>query len=227
MEIDNLLSKIGYIFKNAQLLTTALTHRSYLNENRKKQIVHNERLEFLGDAVLELAVTEHLYTSYSEPEGILTNWRSAIVKTQTLAEVAKELEVGKHIRQSRGEARGSERAKTQILANTLEAIIGAIYLDGGFSPAKKFVNSHIIIKLPNIIKTGAWMDAKTKFQEQTQEKDGVTPIYKVLEESGPDHDKHFTIGVYIGKKLMGKGSGQSKQIAEQAAASAALKKHSD
>lgn len=222
MPHDKLEKAFNLKFKNPSLLETALTHRSYINENRASKAEHNERLEFLGDAVLELVVTEHLYLSYSEPEGILTNWRSAIVKTATLAEVAKELQLSNYIKLSRGEARGSDRAKRQILANTLEAVIGAVYLDQGYGTAKKFIDEYVIVKLPNIIKTGAWLDAKTKFQEQTQEKEGATPIYKVIEESGPDHDKFFTVGVYVGKELRGKGSGPSKQMAEQAAASAAL-----
>ena len=223
--VNKLLKSTGLRFKNPQLLEMALTHRSYLNENRRSQLEHNERLEFLGDAVLELVVTEHLYSSYQEPEGVLTNWRSALVKTKTLSETAQELGLDKYIRLSRGEARGSERAKLQIMANVLEAVIGAIYLDGGYSPARDFITKHIIKHLPEIIKSGAWQDAKTKYQEWVQEKEGVTPTYKVLEESGPDHDKHFVIGVYVGKQLRGKGEGSSKQLGQQAAAATALDKY--
>ncbi|MEX0932059.1 MAG: ribonuclease III [Candidatus Saccharimonadales bacterium] len=222
MDIKELQTTLGYKFKNDALLEVALTHRSFINEGDAAE--HNERLEFLGDAILELAVTEHLYKNYSEPEGVLTNWRSAVVKTDSLSRVGEELELNKCLKLGRGEANGTKRARKQILANTVEAIIGAIYLDGGFKSAKNFVDSFITVGLPQIIKTGAWQDAKTKLQEMVQEKEGITPTYEVISESGPDHDKTFIMGVYVGKELRGKGRGASKQIAQQAAASNALEK---
>lgn len=222
---QKLLDLLGVKFKDPSLLEMALTHRSFINEHKKQQkLEHNERLEFLGDAVLQLVVTDHLYNNYAQPEGVLTNWRSALVKTQALAQAAKDLNLAEYINLSRGEAKGSERAKLQITANAVEALIGAIYLDQGYAAAKGFIESYIISRLPEIIKTGTWLDAKTKYQELAQEKEGITPIYEVLEESGPDHDKHFMVGVYLGDKLMGKGSGSSKQIAQQSAAANALKK---
>jgi ribonuclease III len=219
---QKLQDALGVKFDDPGLLETALVHRSYMNEHRKTVHVHNERLEFLGDAVLELVVTEFLYLNYSDPEGILTNWRSALVKTESLSETAAKLELNKYVKLSRGEARGSERARQQILANALEAVIGAIYLDRGYETAKSFIGQHINSKLPAIIKSGTWQDAKTKLQEMMQEKEGLTPTYKVLSEEGPDHNKMFTVGVYVGKKLRGKGSGTSKQEAQQAAAEKAL-----
>jgi ribonuclease-3 len=219
---DQLQKIIGVVFKDPQLLEMALTHRSFLNEHRKGKVVHNERLEFLGDAVLELAVTEFLYNNYPDPEGVLTNWRSALVKTDSLAETAAEIGLEGYIKLSRGEARNSARARTQIMANTVEAVIGAIYLDQGYTTAANFIAKYINKKLPDIIQAGSWQDAKTKLQEMMQEKEGVTPTYKVLEEDGPDHNKQFTVGVYVGKELRGQGSGASKQAAQQAAAENAL-----
>ena len=220
--IKPLQQKLGIGFNDESLLETALTHRSFINENRRQKLVHNERMEFLGDAVLELVVTEYLYLNSQEPEGVLTNWRSALVKTDALSQVAANLGLQNYIRLSRGEAKGSARAKRQILANTLEAVIGSIYLDKGYKVAQKFIITHVVSLLPEILETGSWMDAKTKLQETVQEKEGKTPTYKVLSEEGPDHDKLFTIGVYIGSQLRGKGSGSSKQTAQQAAAQSAL-----
>ncbi len=222
---DKLSQNLGIKFKNPGLLETALTHRSYLNENRRRVSEHNERMEFLGDAVLELIVTEYLYQTYQEPEGVLTNWRSAIVKTESLNGAATELGLDRFIRLSRGEARGTERAKLQIMANALEAVIGAIYLDQGYSVAKDFIVNHLLKQLPMIIKTGAWQDAKTKLQELVQEREGATPTYRVLSEEGPDHDKEFTVGVYVRGELRGQGNGTSKQIGQQAAAAAALENY--
>lgn len=216
-------SIIGISIKDKSLYQTALTHRSYLNEFRNNKKEHNERLEFLGDAVLELVVTEHLYRNYSEPEGILTSWRSALVKTESLSSVAQNLGLESHILLSRGERNGSPRALRQILANTMEALIGAIYLDKGYSDAQRFITDTIIATLPAILEEGSWQDSKTQYQEMVQEKEGHTPEYHVLEESGPDHDKRFTVGVYVNDSLRGKGSGTSKQIAQQNAAAQALK----
>lgn len=212
----------GFTFENIQLFITALTHRSYMNEHKKSAFEHNERLEFLGDAVLELAVTEHLYKNYGEPEGILTNWRAALVRTESIGEAGAKLGLYELMRLSRGEKHGSDRAKQQILANAFEAVIGAIYLDKGYDAAAQFVQEHILSKLEGILQEGSWRDAKSRLQEVAQSKFGQTPVYKVLEEAGPDHDKVFTLGVFVGGKLLGRGSGPSKQIAQQQAAQTAL-----
>ena len=217
------LQKFGFKFKDPTILATAFTHRSYVNEHKKSVDTHNERLEFLGDAVLELAVTRFLYNNYSEPEGILTNWRSALVRTESIGAAATRLGFEPLLRLSRGEKRGSERARQQILANSFEAVIGAIYLDQGYDVAEEFINKNIISTLPDILETGSWRDSKSYLQEVAQEKDGHTPVYKVLSEDGPDHDKIFTLGVFIGSKLLGSGSGSSKQAAQQKAAEEALK----
>lgn len=213
---------LGYEFKDIMLLLTAFTHRSYVNEHKKSAKEHNERLEFLGDAVLELVVTEYLYANYSEPEGILTNWRSALVRTESISEAGARCNFDQLLRLSKGEKRGSDRARAQILANTYEAVIGAIYLDGGYEPAKEFIHSSLIITLPSILESGSWMDAKSFLQELSQSIESYTPIYKVLAEEGPDHEKVFTVGVFVGDRLRGQGIGPSKQIAQQKAASEAL-----
>lgn len=215
-------SALGVKFHDISLLERAFIHRSYLNEHPKLGLEHNERLEFLGDAVLELVVTDHLYRSYDNPEGDLTNWRSALVKTESLAEVAGDLGVMDYMKLSRGEAKGNDRSRMLISANACEAIIGAIYLDQGYEAAKNFIDKHITSKLEDILKTGTWVDPKSKFQELAQERDGMTPQYKVLDESGPDHDKLFVVGVYVGEKLCGQGQGSSKQAAQQMAAEKAL-----
>lgn len=216
----------GFIFNNPELLVLAFTHRSYVNEHKKSTDGHNERLEFLGDAVLELVVTEFLYAKYSEPEGILTNWRSALVRTESIGAAAGKLNFESMLLLSRGEKRGSERARQQILANSFEAVTGAIYLDQGYEAAKKFISENIISTLPQILETGSWRDPKSYLQEVAQEKDGHTPVYKVLSEDGPDHDKIFTLGVFIGSQLRGSGTGSSKQSAQQKAAEEALKYYS-
>lgn len=216
---------LGYEFKNINLLITALTHRSYVNEHKKSVTEHNERLEFLGDAVLELAVTDYLYTHYTEPEGTLTSWRAALVRTESIGEAGDKLGYESLLRMSRGEKQGSERARQQILANSFEAVIGAIYLERGYKDAETFIHRHITSKLENILEEGSWRDPKSHLQEVSQRIDSATPQYKVLEETGPDHDKVFTLGVYVGGKLMGKGSGHSKQMAQQIAARAALKQY--
>lgn len=213
----------GFLFKNPELLVLAFTHRSYVNEHKKSADGHNERMEFLGDAVLELVVTEFLYDTYTEPEGILTNWRSALVRTESIGAAAGRLNFESMLRLSRGEKRGSERARQQILANSFEAVTGAIYLDQGYEVAKKFIYDNIISTLPQILETGSWRDPKSYLQEVAQENDGHTPVYKVLSEDGPDHDKIFTLGVFIGSQLRGSGTGSSKQSAQQKAAEEALK----
>jgi ribonuclease III len=217
--------KLGFEFDNLELLITAMTHRSYVNEHRKSTSVHNERLEFLGDAVLELVVTDHLYSNYNEPEGILTSWRAALVRTESIGAAGEKIGYGPLLRLSRGERQGSDRARQQILANAFEALIGAIYLEKGYDVARDFIHEHILSKLAGILEAGTWRDAKSHLQEVSQRIDGHTPVYKVLEETGPDHDKIFSLGVFVGDRLMGKGSGPSKQQAQQKAADAALKKY--
>lgn len=219
--------KFGFTFNDPELLVSALTHRSYMNEHKKSAHEHNERLEFLGDAVLELAVTEFLYGNYSEPEGILTNWRAALVRTESISAAGHKLGLDSLMRMSRGEKRGTERARMQILANAFEAVIGAIYLDKGYNVAAEFIQNHIITTFEGILSTGSWRDPKSRLQEVAQRHDSQTPVYKVLEETGPDHDKIFVLGVYVGGKLKGKGSGPSKQSAQQQAAQDALNKYND
>ncbi|AKM80202.1 TPA: ribonuclease III [Candidatus Saccharibacteria bacterium] len=212
----------GYEFKDINLLVTALTHRSYVNEHKKSVNEHNERLEFLGDAVLELSVTDYLFNNHSEPEGILTSWRSSLVRTESIGEAGDKLGYEPLLRMSRGEKNGSQRARQQILANAFEAVIGAIYLERGYDDADAFIKKHILSKLDTILETGSWRDPKSHLQEVSQRIDNHTPVYRVLEEVGPDHDKIFTLGVYVGDTMMGKGSGPSKQHAQQEAAKAAL-----
>lgn len=223
-EIDDFEKKIGVEFDKQGLLKTALTHRSYLNENREIK-EHNERLEFLGDAVLELVVTEYLYTNFDNPEGDMTNWRSALVKTETISEVSKEIGVGEHIFMSKGEAKSLGRSRQLILANAFEAIVGAIYLDQGYDAAKGFINRFLITKLPKIIKDKSYIDSKSLFQELVQEEESVTPTYEVVEEQGPDHDKIFTVAVFVGDTKWGVGTGTSKQLAQLAAAKEGLEKY--
>ena len=214
--------KLGFEFVNLDLLITALTHRSYVNEHKKSVSEHNERLEFLGDAVLELAVTEYLYTNFSEPEGILTSWRAALVRTESIGDAGDKLGYSPLIRMSKGEKNGSERAHLQILANAFEAVIGAIYLERGYDDARDFIHANIIVKLDDILASGSWRDPKSWLQEISQKVDNQTPVYKVLSEEGPDHDKVFTLGVFVGDKLMGQGTGPSKQVAQQQAARKAI-----
>jgi ribonuclease-3 len=214
---------LGVEFNDIELLVTAFTHRSYVNEHKKSVREHNERLEFLGDAVLELVVTEYLYTNHSDPEGILTNWRSALVRTESIGAAAARSGFEPLLRLSRGEKRGTDRAREQILANSFEAIIGAIYLDQGYDAAKKFITINLLNTFKQILATGSWMDPKSHLQEIAQSQDGSTPVYKVLEESGPDHDKLFVVGVFVNDVLKGRGSGPSKQAGQQKAAEAALK----
>lgn len=217
--------KLGFEYKNIDYLITALTHRSYVNEHKKSVNEHNERLEFLGDAVLELVVTDYLYRNYSEPEGTLTSWRAALVRTESIGEAGDKLGYEPLIRMSRGEKNGSVRARQQILANAFEAVIGSVYLERGYDDAAAFIEKYILSKLEAILKSGSWRDPKSHLQEVSQRVDGMTPVYKVLDEVGPDHDKLFTLGAFVGSKLMGKGSGPSKQVAQQAAARAALEEY--
>ncbi len=213
-------------FDDVDLLITAFTHRSYLNEHKKTALKHNERLEFLGDAVLELVVTEYLYNNYEEPEGILTNWRSALVRTESISAAAAREGFEPLLRLSRGEKRGSERARQQILANVYEAVIGALYLEKGYDAAKDYISKTLLTTFEEILESGAWLDPKSRLQEVVQNKDGFTPVYRVISEEGPDHDKNFVIGVYVNNELMGEGSGPSKQSAQVAAATAAMARYS-
>jgi ribonuclease-3 len=214
--------KLGGAFYSLELLLTAFTHRSYLNEHKKTVKAHNERLEFLGDAVLELVVTEYLYNNFSEPEGILTNWRSALVRTESIGAAAERLGFNEYLRLSRGEKRGTGRARDQIMANCFEAVVGAIYLDKGYKTVKQFLSENILATLQTILSDGSWMDAKSRLQELTQSTENATPHYKVLTEEGPDHEKQFTVGVFVDNKLRGQGDGPSKQLAQQRAAESAL-----
>ncbi len=209
-------------FNDIDLLITAFTHRSYLNEHKKTVKEHNERLEFLGDAVLELIVTEYLYSNHEDPEGILTNWRSSLVRTESIGAAASNFGFEPLLRLSRGEKRGTERARAQILANSFEAVVGAIYLDQGYEAAKQFITASVLSTFANILETGSWMDPKSHLQELAQSQEASTPVYKVMSEDGPDHDKVFKVGVYVSGKLLGQGEGPSKQAGQQKAAEAAL-----
>ena len=214
---------IGLIFKNKELLRRAFTHRSYLNENRAQESSHNERLEFLGDAVLELMVTEYLFEKYPDStEGDLTAFRAALVNAITLSEAAQKINVNDFLLLSKGEAKDTGKARQYILANTMEAIIGAIYLDQGYDAAKYFIAKNLFHLIDKIVEEKTWIDAKSKFQEKAQEKESTTPAYKTIKEDGPDHDKHFTVAVYLNKDKVAVGEGKSKQEAEQAAARNAL-----
>ena len=222
-DFSGLEKKLKIKFKNKDLLTQAFCHRSYLNENPGFHLEHNERLEFLGDAVLELIVTEYLYKKYPEKsEGELTNWRAALVNARQLAETAKELGFNDFLLLSKGETKELGKARQYILANAFEAFVGALYLDLGYEICQDFIEKYLIKELPEIIKKGLFKDNKSHFQEEAQERVGITPTYKVLEEWGPDHAKHFIIGVFLDEELVAKGEGSSKQEAEVEAAKNAL-----
>ncbi|MBI4812062.1 ribonuclease III [Candidatus Falkowbacteria bacterium] len=217
---------IGVKFKNKDLLKQSVTHRSYLNEHPNFGLPHNERLEFLGDAVLEIAVTEDLFNHFPEKEeGDLTNWRASLVNAKMLATIAKEIKLEDYLYLSKGEAKDkNSKARQYILANAVEALIGAIYLDRGVKAAKKFIKEKILFKLDYILSHELYLDAKSKFQEKAQEEAGITPHYKVLSEVGPDHAKIFEVGLYIGDELIAKGKGMSKQEAQVEAAEKGIKK---
>lgn len=223
-KLSELEKKIDFTFQNKDLLLMALTHRSYINENPKWDQDHNERLEFLGDAVLELVVTEYLYKTYPNPEGELTNWRAALVNAVTLSKITAEFNLNDYILLSRGEAKDTGRARQYILANAMESLIGAIYIDQGYDASEKFIKKFILKELPGIIEKRLYRDAKSLFQEMAQERVGITPTYEVLKEWGPDHARNFQIGVFLEKEVVGIGDGPSKQEAQQVAASDALKK---
>ncbi len=221
--IEKFAQDIGIEFSDIGLLERALTHRSYINENAQYKLGHNERLEFLGDAVLELVVTDFLYKNYKNPEGELTSWRAALVNTDMLARVSNGLGVESFLRMSRGESRDKgSRARHHLLANTVEAIIGAIYLDSGYENARVFIDKYIIANLEEVLEKKIWRDDKSYFQEKAQEHQSVTPHYNVIKETGPDHGKVFEVGVYLGEELIATGTGESKQQAQRAAATAAL-----
>ncbi len=223
-DISILEKKLGVFFKNKKLLQQALTHRSYLNENPNFRLPHNERLEFLGDAVLELIVTKYLYLHYDNPEGELTSWRAALVNAQMLSRIASDLGINDFLFLSHGEAKDKGRGRQYILANTMEAIIGAIFLDQGIKAASNFVRRHIISKLPWILKNKLYKDAKSQFQEEAQDRLAITPTYEILQEWGPDHARKFRVGVFLGKEKVAEGEGNSKQEAQRKAAQTALKK---
>jgi ribonuclease-3 len=216
-------TRIGFHFKDQRFLETAFTHRSYLNENRDAHREHNERLEFLGDAVLELVVTEFLFAKYPDkPEGDLTAYRAALVNTQSICDAGTKLGMNDFLLLSRGEAKDTGRARQIILANAFEALIGALYLDQGYAAAKDFISKQLFHKTDDVVARRLWQDAKSRFQELSQEKSGVTPNYQVMSQSGPDHDKTFVVGAFIANEKIATGEGRSKQEAEQAAAEKAL-----
>ena len=223
MEFDAFEKRIGHVFREKHLLEQAFTHRSFLNENRAPGREHNERLEFLGDAVLELVVTEFLFAKYPDkPEGDLTAYRAALVNTQSIADAGTKLDMNDFLLLSRGESRDTGRARQIILANAFEALIGALYLDQGYIAAKDFIAKQLFHKTDDVVARRLWQDAKSRFQEIAQEKFGITPNYQLLDQSGPDHDKLFVIGAFLGQEKVAFGEGRSKQEAEQAAAEKAL-----
>ena len=216
-------SKISVQFKDQNLLLQALTHRSYLNENPNSLVGHNERLEFLGDAVLELAVTEKLYAEFPDkPEGELTSFRAALVNAKMLSDVASDIGINDFLLLSRGEAKDTGRARQYILANAMEALIGAIYLDQGYETARDFIHRAVLSRLAEVLDKKLYKDPKSLFQEEAQERVGITPTYEVVREWGPDHDKHFVVGVFLGSQLIAEGQGASKQQAQEEAARAGL-----
>lgn len=218
-DLKKLESIIGFQFADKELLMQSVVHRSYLNEHPEYKSAHNERLEFLGDAVLELVITDYLYRSFPNPEGELTNWRAALVNANMMATVAANLGLEEFLHMSKGEAKDvAGKARHYILANAIEAVIGALYLDQGYDAAKTFIHKSVLIHLDNIIKKKLYKDPKSRFQEIAQERDGVTPNYKVIEETGPDHAREFVVGVFIGKEMVALGKGMSKQEAQLEAA---------
>lgn len=222
--LSKLESTLGIKFNNQDLLRQAFVHRSYLNEHPKCGLEHNERLEFLGDAVLELIVTKYLYENYPNPEGELTTWRAALVNSKMLAKIAADLGFSDYLLLSKGEARDTGRARQFILANTLEALVGAAYLDQGLEKTREFIEKNLLKELSTILEKKLYHDPKSRFQEEAQDKIGITPTYEVLGESGPDHAKHFIVGVFLGDEMIAKGEGPSKQTAQEKAAKAGIKK---
>ena len=221
-DVANLEKKIGIKFKDKNLLRQSLVHRSYLNEHKDFELDHNERLEFLGDAVLELVTTEFLYNNFSNPEGELTNFRAALVNRKMLAIISTEIGLEEYLLMSKGESKDTGRARQYIIANALEAVIGAIYLDQGYNKSKKFIENYFLCKMDDVLNDKLYQDAKSKFQEEAQEKVGITPCYKVLKEWGPDHNKRFSIGIFLGEEKVAEGEGISKQAAQRNAAEKGL-----
>jgi ribonuclease-3 len=223
-ELQDLQELLGHNFTNLDLLRQAMVHRSYLNENPSFPLGHNERLEYLGDAVLELVVSDFLYRHYPNQEGDLTNWRASLVNAKSLSGIAQTMDMDRWLMLSRGEAKDKlSKARQNIHANAIEALIGAMYLDGGIAPAQRFIEQRILSSLPGILANESYVDPKSKFQEMSQEVFGITPNYKVLREWGPDHDKHFEVAVYLNDEEVAAGQGASKQEAQVAAAAAGLK----
>jgi len=223
-DFSSLENKLGFAFRSKELLTQAFVHRSYINENPEFNLDQNERLEFLGDAVLELVITEYLYKEYpGKAEGELTNWRAALVNAKMLSIIAQELGFNEFLLLSRGEAKELGKARQYILANTFEAFVGSLYLDSGYEVTQGFIKKYVLSKLSDIIEHKLYKDAKSQFQEEAQDKTGITPVYKVMKEWGPDHKKKFTVGVFLYESLVAEGEGYSKQEAEEEAASQALK----
>lgn len=216
---------LGFEFNDVDLLVTALTHRSYVNEHQDTTKEHNERLEFLGDAVLELVTSDYLFRNYHKPEGIMTAWRAALVRTESIGEAGIELGYEPLVRMSKGEQHGSSRAHASIIADCFEAVIGATYLDQGYDAAKKIIYDHILDKTEKMVADGSWRDAKSRLQELAQHADGSTPVYKLTGEEGPDHDKTFTVNVFVAGKLKGTGQGHSQKQAQVAAAEVAVKSY--
>jgi len=224
-KFEKLEKKLDLNFKNKDLLVQAFCHRSYLNENPDFDLGQNERLEFLGDAVMELVVTDYLFKKYpNKSEGILTNWRAALVNTKMISKIARELKLGKYLLLSNGEKRERGKAKQYMLADTFEALIGAIYIDSGYNQARKFIKKYLLKELPEIISLELFKDPKSELQEIAQERSGITPVYKKIDENGPDHDKRFRMGVFLGEKKLAEGEGGSKKEAEEEAAQKALEK---
>ncbi|MDR3546763.1 MAG: ribonuclease III [Candidatus Pacebacteria bacterium] len=224
-DFSSYAARLELTFKDLDLFIEALTHRSFLNEHRNISSSHNERLEFLGDAVLELAVTHFLFARFpNHDEGELTAYRAALVNTFSLAAIAEQIGLNDMLLLSKGEAKDTGRARQIILANAFEALLGAIYLDQGYEATEQFLAKHLYPKIDEVIEKRAWQDAKSRFQEVAQERKNVTPNYKTIAEEGPDHDKKFTVGVYLGDDKVAQGAGKSKQEAEQDAAQNALTK---
>ncbi|MCK4799449.1 ribonuclease III [Candidatus Parcubacteria bacterium] len=221
-DVVSLEKKIEIKFKDRNLLRQSLVHRSYLNEHKDFELDHNERLEFLGDAVLELVTTEFLYNNFANPEGELTNFRAALVNRKMLAIISTEIGLEEYLLMSKGESKDTGRARQYIIANALEAVIGAIYLDQGYNKSKKFIENYFLCKMDDVLNDKLYQDAKSKFQEEAQEKVGVTPCYKVIKEWGPDHNKHFLIGIFLGEEKVAEGEGISKQAAQRNAAEKGL-----
>jgi ribonuclease-3 len=214
---------VGIPFNDPNLLAQAFTHRSFINENREVAIEHNERLEFLGDAVIELVATDHLFHQYPDkPEGQLTSFRSALVNTSMLSSVADSVGMNEYLLLSKGEAKDTGRARQYILANTFEAFVGALYLDQGYERTRQFLGQTLLPRVQDIMNKRLWQDPKSRFQELAQDAVSTTPLYQTIEESGPDHDKQFVVGVYLDEELVARGQGRSKQEAEQDAASQAI-----